>query len=78
MRTRDFVALCERVLSENSKREDREALVNHAIALRILAIEHVDREDTWDEDWPELGYFPYSDDEDDEYRELKKWHASVK
>jgi hypothetical protein len=79
MRTREFDALCERVLAEKgSKAEDRQALVDYATLLRLFAMDLVDRLDEWDREWPELGYDPYPEvsDEGDTYDELRAWRSS--
>lgn len=76
MTQKEFNKIAGRLLLSKASPEEAKSFVVHAILLRSAVIDGIDRTDTWDEEWPELGYEPYADDDED-YDDLKAFQAAT-
>jgi hypothetical protein len=60
MTNRKFEALCTRVLNGGDP-TDRAALIKYARDLRVQVVDAINDSDTWDQDWPIVGYKRWGD-----------------
>ena len=56
MKTQQFDELSAKILAGTACGEEYETFVEHATALRVMAIDSINHTDAWDEDWPIVGY----------------------
>lgn len=73
MNSKDFDELCDRVRRGAASAQETERFVAYAIDLRLGVIDRMNESDTWDQDWPEVGYEAHCMDDGASYNELKAW-----
>lgn len=62
MGPKEFDELCDRVRRGVASARESEAFVNHARTLYSAVIDAISDTDTWDQDWPEIGYKRWVDE----------------
>lgn len=73
MTNQEFDDLRARINAGTASAQEAAKFTAYATELRVAMIDSIDREDRWDEEWPQLAYNRYDDDSPDTHDDIRAW-----